>query len=332
MSDTGNNSGTVNQASNQAGVESQVSSDSSASVMIIVLVFLVLVIAAGIGAWYYFSSTPTTTPAVPVKSVTTTPDTSPGATPGPGTGGTPGAGPGAGGTPAPGGTTTPGNSGNKGPSVPKDTKKPSVPKDTKKPSVPKDTKKPSVPKDTKKPKDPKPSPAKPFVSVPSPITGDVGSFTWASLPPPSQNDKNWCHTWMSDSNDDGSCFALMYHHCLDGYKDESKIPPAVRNAKSSVMKQTYALGGGTYTDKKSKKTWTKFPTPPSQWSSVCVARQDLAGKGKCSKVTKDEWRYWIMANDPNRTSECQKESSLYVKSHVRSAKVQDCCVGNHGHG
>ena len=135
---------------------------------------------------------------------------------------------------------------------------------------------------------------------------------------------------MSDSKDDGTCFALMYHHCHDGYKDQGKIPSVLRNAKESVLKQSYGLGKGKFTKK--GKTWEKFPKPPTEWSSVCVARQDLAGKGKCTAVTKDEWRYWIMADDPFRTSECQEDSSMYVKSHVRGTKVQTSKVGNVGHG
>jgi hypothetical protein len=133
---------------------------------------------------------------------------------------------------------------------------------------------------------------------------------------------------MTDSKDDGSCFALMYHHCYDGYKDQTKIPAAVRGVKDKVLKQTYQIGKGKFT--KNGKTWEKFPTPPTDWSSVCVARQDMAGQGKCQKVTKDEWRYWVMAADPFRTSECQSGGSMYVKSHVRGSKVSP--VGNVGHG
>ena len=153
------------------------------------------------------------------------------------------------------------------------------------------------------------------------------------MPPPSQNDKNWCKTWMSDDKDDGSCFALMYHHCVDGVKDQSKIPPAIRAVKESALSQIYNVQKNCTHDNNKKvpkyKCFSKGP--PKDWTSLCVARPDLAGKGKCSKVTPDEWRTWVQGEDPERKDDCYY-SSLYLKSHFRGAKILADKTGKHGRG
>lgn len=156
-------------------------------------------------------------------------------------------------------------------------------------------------------------------------------FEW-TVPPPAEHDKAWCHTWMSDSNDDGSCFALVHHHCVDGFKDESRIPAAVRAVKDSALKQVYDVQKAcTHDNNKKVPQYKCFTKPPATWTSVCVARPDLAGKGKCKKVSKDEWRMWVQGEDPERKSDCQF-SSLYIKSHFRGPKIQGQYTGKHGRG
>lgn len=170
-------------------------------------------------------------------------------------------------------------------------------------------------------------------AVDVPFGGGGGKFGGWNVPPPSQNDKNWCKTWMSDPNDDGSCFALMYHHCVDGVKDQSKIPPAIRAVKESALNQIYGVQKNcTHSaDKTSPKYKCFSKGPPKDWTSLCVARPDMAGKGKCSKVTQDEWRTWVQGEDPNRKDDCFY-SSLYLKSHFRGAKILADKTGKHGRG
>ncbi len=149
----------------------------------------------------------------------------------------------------------------------------------------------------------------------------------APLPPPSDLDKAWCKTWMSDPNDTGECFALVYHHCVDGMKDQARIPAAIAKYKDSALKQIYA------TQKNCEESGNKcFPDgPPKDWTSLCVARPELAGKDKCKKVTPDEWRVWVQGADPRRDSECEFPT-VYVKSHFRSGSIQDQYTGKHGRG
>lgn len=153
-----------------------------------------------------------------------------------------------------------------------------------------------------------------------------------TVPPPSDADKAWCKTWMSDPEDDGSCFALMYHHCVDGRKDQGAIPGAVRAAKASALKQVYEVQKNcTHDNDGTVPRYKCFSKPPADWTSVCVARPDLAGQGKCKKVSKDEWRMWVQGEDPARKQDCQF-SSLYLKSHFRGGNIQDQYTGKHGRG
>lgn len=158
------------------------------------------------------------------------------------------------------------------------------------------------------------------------------SSRW-SVRPPSDVDKQWCKTWMSDSEDDGSCFALAYHHCVDGYKDQAGIPASVRAAKQGALQQVYDIQKScTHEDaKRGLKKYACLDGPPQDWSSVCVARPDRAGKGKCKKVAPNEWRFWVHAKDPAIKSECEFPS-LYLKSHVIGNKVQEQYTGKHGRG
>ena len=133
---------------------------------------------------------------------------------------------------------------------------------------------------------------------------------------------------MSDSKDDGSCLALVYHHCVDGFKDENQIPDVIRNVKNSALKQLY----DTQTKCKRKDTGEKcFTKVPSTWAHVCVARPDRAGQGKC-KNSKDEWRMWVMGEDKYRKSECQADGSVYLKAHFTKEKIQGQHTGQVGHG
>ena len=177
---------------------------------------------------------------------------------------------------------------------------------------------------------PKPSQSTPKPKTSKPKSG-AGFGGW-EVPPPSQEDKNWCKTWMSDSEDDGSCFALMYHHCVDGRKDQNKIPDGIRAVKGSAMQQIYDVQKGCTHDNNGRVAPYKcFSKPPGDWTSVCVARPDLAGKGKCKKVAKDEWRTWVKGEDPERKDECHF-SSLYLKSHFQGGKIQGQYTGKHGRG
>lgn len=137
---------------------------------------------------------------------------------------------------------------------------------------------------------------------------------------------------MSDPEDDGSCFALVYHHCVDGRKDQSRIPQPIRNAKQSALQQIYNVQKNCTHDSDGKvPTYKCFSKPPTEWTSVCVARPELAGKDKCKKVAKDEWRTWVKGEDPMRKEECQF-SSLYIKSHFRKDQIQAQYTGKHGRG
>ncbi len=169
-------------------------------------------------------------------------------------------------------------------------------------------------------------------ATPNPPAAAGAEFGAWAVPPPSQNDKNWCKTWMSDSDDDGSCFALAYHHCVDGYKDPAGVPASVRAVKESALRQVYDVQKGcTHNNNGRVPAYKCFSQPPADWTSVCVARPDLAGRGKCKKVSKDEWRMWVKGEDPERRDECHF-SSLYLKSHFRGPKIQSQFTGKHGRG
>ena len=194
--------------------------------------------------------------------------------------------------------------------------------------------KPPNPKQSKSPKPRQSKSPKPKKTKPPSQGGGADGWAWSAkqLPPPSQEDKNWCKTWMSDENDTGECFALAYHHCVDGRQDEDEIPEAVRADKASAMKQIYDVQKACTHDNNGKvRPYKCLSKPPSTWTSVCVARPDMAGKGKCKKVSKNEWRMWVKGEDPQRESECHF-SSLYLKSHFIGDEIQDRYTGLHGRG
>lgn len=148
-----------------------------------------------------------------------------------------------------------------------------------------------------------------------------------SLPPPSSRDQ-MCKTWMSDPNDTGACFAMVYNHCVDGWKDQARIPPSIARVKQSALKQIYAIQRNCVNKERGTKC---FDGEPKDWTTVCVARPELAGKGKCKAVAPDEWRVWVAGQDPQRKSECQFPS-VYIKTHFRGDKAQDQYSGQHGRG
>ncbi len=221
--------------------------------------------------------------------------------------------------------------------VPKEPKEPKKEPENKEPEKDKkDKPKKDKPKKDKpkkdKPKEPKDKKdKKPKDKEPKEPSSSAGFGSW-KVPPPSENDERWCHTWMSDSEDDGTCFALMYHHCVDGKKDESAIPEAIRAVKSSALDQVYDVQKScTHDNEKTVPKYKCFTKTPKTWTSVCVARPEMIGNKKCKKVSADEWRMWVMGEDPTRKSECQY-SSLYLKSHFRGGKIQSQYTGKHGRG
>lgn len=197
---------------------------------------------------------------------------------------------------------------------------------------------PPPPAPTKAEKKKKTAVAAAGTKAPASVGGGVSE--WKNLPPPNPADAQTCYTWMSSKGgeDPGECLALVYHHCVDGYKDESRVPPELMRNKTNLIRQLYEVQKGCkgYRDEKNKTgAYPCFPKgPPVTWSHVCVARPDMAGKGKCKHVKKDEFRVWIPADDPTRTSECQAAPSVYVKGHFsgKTMKVQGEYTGRHGHG
>ena len=167
-------------------------------------------------------------------------------------------------------------------------------------------------------------------AVPPPPTGnkdkdstvDVRNTNRASdptLPQPSRHDDR-CVTSMGNRDDNGSCMALLYNHCIDGYKDQSRIPVNIRSAKSSLLRQMY--------DNEKKH----FDAVPKEWTTVCVARPDKAGSGSCKGVVPGEVRVWTKGRQDPGTGECQF-SSLYIKAHFNpDMKLQNWRTGTVGNG
>ena len=139
------------------------------------------------------------------------------------------------------------------------------------------------------------------------------------LPPPSRHDER-CVTFMGNRDDNKSCMALMYNHCIDEYKDPSRIPANIRSAKSSLLRQMY--------DNEKQH----FDSVPKEWTTVCVARPDKAGSGSCKGVVPGEVRVWTKGRQEPGTGECQF-SSLYIKAHFNpNMKLQNWRTGTVGNG
>lgn len=159
--------------------------------------------------------------------------------------------------------------------------------------------------------------------------GGGGGGSGGGLPAPSAVDAR-CRTYMGDSEDDGTCLALVYHHCPEnGRTDESAIPSWIRDAKSGAMQQIYDINRDCTAVDTGRRC---FSRPPATWSSVCVARPETAGRGKCRKVRADEWRVFVQGEDPSRTSDCMRESSLYIKTHFNGTRADASKTGRVGHG
>ena len=126
---------------------------------------------------------------------------------------------------------------------------------------------------------------------------------------------------MSSENDTGKCFALLYNHCTTGYKDQGAIPADIRAKKSSILSQMYDIQK------------ENFDGMPREWTTVCVARPDKAGKGQCSYVTPGEFRVWAKGRQPAGTPDCVSGGALYIKAHFNGdGTIQGDHTGKVGHG
>ena len=158
------------------------------------------------------------------------------------------------------------------------------------------------------------------------------------LPEPSWVDER-CKTHMGDDpDDDGSCLALMYHECPEyGRTDEAMIPSWIRDTKQSAMDQIYELNKGCTSEEGAGKMrvpqYKCFTRPPRTWASVCVARPDKVGRGKCRSMKPDDWRVFVQGEDPLRTITCAGKDtppSLYLKSHFRGTRIDEGKTGKVG--
>jgi hypothetical protein len=125
---------------------------------------------------------------------------------------------------------------------------------------------------------------------------------------------------MGNSKDSGECFALVYNHCEAKYKDQNRIPANIRAGKTSIVDQVFGV---------QRK---HFDSKPTDWTTVCVARPDKAGKGRCQPVKPDEFRVWVKGRGAI-TDPCLAGGSLYVKAHFNgNNSIQDRYTGAVGHG
>ncbi len=174
-------------------------------------------------------------------------------------------------------------------------------------------------------------------------TSDNGSASGNApsnaLPPPSSVADGRCKTHMGDDpDDDGTCLALVYHECPEyGRTDESMIPSWIRDMKQSALNQIYELNIDCTSEEGADKTpvprYKCFTRPPQTWASVCVARPEKAGKGKCRSMRPDEWRVFVQGEDPLRTITCaglKTPASLYLKSHFNGTRINESKTGKVG--
>lgn len=141
------------------------------------------------------------------------------------------------------------------------------------------------------------------------------------LPAPSRHDDR-CVTYMGNSKDNGSCMALVYNHCIPGYTDQSRIPADIRSSKSSMLKAMYGVQRGQY------------DAVPADWTTVCVARPDKAGKGSCAGVGPGEIRVWTKGRPKAGVPDCDfSQKVVYVKAHFAADRsIQDTKTGTVGNG
>jgi hypothetical protein len=143
---------------------------------------------------------------------------------------------------------------------------------------------------------------------------------YAGLPAPSANDAQYCgSSFRGDPAGDGACFALVHHHCVDGLQDDARVPGVVRGFKQAALSQLYSAAQG-WTHTSGGRTKRVFNNVPRRWTSVCAARPQTAGSGRCAHVTPYEWRMSAFGhNDASRQGECG--AGLFVKSKFRGSKI-----------
>lgn len=162
-------------------------------------------------------------------------------------------------------------------------------------------------------------PGKPDVTDQPGEAEDIPSGA-GDLPGPSSNDRQ-CVTYMSSSEDTGDCFALAYNHCTSGYKDQGRIPGSIASKKSSILGQVY------------NAQKSNFDGKPADWTTVCVARPDKAGKGACGYVKPGEFRVWAAGKKKAGADPCAASGGLYVKAHFNEdGTIQAEHTGTVGHG
>ncbi len=146
---------------------------------------------------------------------------------------------------------------------------------------------------------------------------------YQGLPQPSANDKGQCSI-----NGDGTCFALVQHTCINGMKDDSKVPAMIKGFKQGAFNQLFnAYKGRTWKDAAGTRNATKpvFNNAPQKWMSVCAARPKIAGKGQCAHVKPYEWRMWVTQhNDVRRSSECARATQ--VRATFRGSTLQPATI------
>jgi hypothetical protein len=174
--------------------------------------------------------------------------------------------------------------------------------------------------------------------------GDGGGGLDPAQPRPKDekpgNDYQACKTWMGDDEDTGSCFNLIYDHCIEGYTDHSKIPTYILKNMKSVINQIYSNAGIAKSSFHNRE--------PTRFTRVCVANPDKIGKAECGdRWTKDGgkrvWRRSYMLNEyrvhmkgfrPENYLECDHTAKLvsFVKAHVfPNSTVEQEYIGNVGH-
>lgn len=148
-----------------------------------------------------------------------------------------------------------------------------------------------------------------------------GSQTPAGAPglPPRSDADDRCVTNMLP-DDSGSCFALVYNQCAQGYTDPSSIPGSIRAKKSHALAQLHDIQK------------SNFEGVPRDWAAVCVARPESAGKGKCKSVPVGGFRVWARGKNPPNSAECPSSKGLFLKAHyISDGTIQGQYTGTVGH-
>jgi len=149
------------------------------------------------------------------------------------------------------------------------------------------------------------------------------------VPTASAGGKQACRTYMADSNDDGSCFKLVYDHCIPGKNDPAKIPSYIRKQEQGVLAQAFAEGGAS----------SFHGGKPTKFTRVCVADPAKAGKASClqtkgGRMKAKDYRVHMRGFRPSNFGACEHKAKVvsYVKAHVSpDGKIYDGMLGNVGH-